>query len=466
MDQRGVVLEIEGDEAIVLTPSGEFRRQRISHPKPEIGDEIPLSSGKKNHVHTKGRWSSAPWHWMTTAVAAAVLLMVNLTGFGGLGSQPLQEPATDGEAGAVLLVTDQAPPQGLAVKFVTVDINPSIELALNEENRVIVSRPLNDDGKKLLQAETLDGLDAEEAVSRITNEAIQQGFLSPSRDNAVVIAVAGEDRPVEGKGSLESRLRDSTLRLLPQDTSSTKRVQVVRAPADAREKARQIGLSVGKYAVFLEALDRGLDVQAADLKKASITNVIAAAGGDPLDVLQGAAVEQDLAGKEARHQERLKEALQEEAESATTGVSVNLPPAPSLPGASQSAPIAAGAKTPEETAPSSEPAIEPPTETPVDSPIDPPANLPSEPPSAPPAELPVDPYNTHLPEVTAPEPGAPLSGPESSPGQTDQAHQAGMSGLPPEESTAPPPVPDDKPPEFSGVAGSRETHQQIKRKVM
>ncbi|ABZ84391.1 hypothetical protein HM1_1833 [Heliomicrobium modesticaldum Ice1] len=422
MDQRGVVLEIEGDEAIVLTPSGEFRRQRIAHPKPEVGDEIPLSWGKTNPIHTKGWRSSATWHWMTTVVAATVLLMVNLTGFGGFGSQPLQEPAADGEAGAARFVTDQAPPQRPAVKFVTVDINPSIELALNEENRVINSRPLNEDGKKLLQAEVLEGLDAEEALSRITNEAIHQGFLSPSRDNVVVIAVAGEERPVEGKGSLESRLRDSTLRLLPQNTSSARRVQVVRATADAREKARQIGLSVGKYAIFLEALDRGLNVQAADLKKASIANVIAAAGGDPLDVLQGAAVEQDLAGKEVRHQERLKAALQEAAESATTDVRVNAPPEPALPG---SDPIADGAKMPKETAPSSAPAIEPPTETPPPPPTIPPAEPSTErddapspspvapEPSAPPCDNSTSASTLFTVNPAAPEPGAPPSDTES-----------------------------------------------------
>ncbi|MBM7868064.1 anti-sigma factor domain-containing protein [Heliobacterium gestii] len=447
MDQRGVVLEIEGEEAIVLTPSGEFRRQRISYPKPEIGDEISLTCGKKTLAQAKGRWASTPWHWMTTAVAAVVLLMVNLTGFGGLGGQPIDKPAPDGEAGTVQLATDDAPaPDGLAVRFVSVDINPSIELALNEKNRVIEARPLNDDGKELIPAETLKGLDAEEAISRITDEAVHQGYLSPTRDNAVVIAVAGEDRPSTDEERLEARLRDSALTVLSKGKSSPQRVQVVRATADARKKAQQLGLSVGKYAVYLEALDRGLAVRVADLKKTSITKVISAAGGNPLDVLQGAAQKKDLAGKEARHQDQIREDLHEAAAQPASSPAGGLAP---LAGASQPPSAAQGAETgavnePVEVPPSHQEKAQPTSQQPPSDRETIPSNQetpPTEPAQTPPKvsmPLPTEEGTVPLPDVPAETPSPPPPSPSTAAGSpVDDKHAANPIGMPSESPAEP-----------------------------
>lgn len=72
-----------------------------------------------------------------------------------------------------------------ATTFVSLDINPSIELTLDENNKVMSVYGANEDGQVLLYAEEgIIGADVEVAVEKITSLAIELGYLD--EDNAVV----------------------------------------------------------------------------------------------------------------------------------------------------------------------------------------------------------------------------------------------------------------------------------------
>lgn len=340
MEQRGVVLEITGDEALVLTPSGEFRRQPISHPTPSIGDEIRLT-GVTPFTKTKSRRRISPWQWVTTAAAAVLLLMLNGPGLRGFVPQTVpQDISPERNVVAVESVAKASlPATGKAVKFVTVDINPSIELGLDEQDRVVLVRPLNTDGEKLIKEQRLDGLKAEEAVVQITGEAVRQGYLAPAKDNAVVIAVSGENDKLAENKKLELKLKLSTEKVLQKSNLSVDKVQTVRAPKESREKAQEMGLSVGKFAIFLEALDNGLRVSAEDLKKASISKVISEAGGNPSEVIVKAGADEDLQSKAEKFKEKIQEEIagSKPAPKPQTKVTIEIPEGKNVTGEATSA---------------------------------------------------------------------------------------------------------------------------------
>ncbi len=78
---------------------------------------------------------------------------------------------------------DQDPPKketaGDAVAFVTVDINPSIEITLDEKGVVATVYGANEDGQVLLygEAEILVGMSYEDAIAYITSLAVELGYL-------------------------------------------------------------------------------------------------------------------------------------------------------------------------------------------------------------------------------------------------------------------------------------------------
>ena len=66
-----------------------------------------------------------------------------------------------------------------AAAFVTVDINPSVQLTLNAEGKVLSAHGANEDGLVLLYGEDgIVGEDVETAVSNITRLAAELGWLT------------------------------------------------------------------------------------------------------------------------------------------------------------------------------------------------------------------------------------------------------------------------------------------------
>lgn len=80
-----------------------------------------------------------------------------------------------------------------AASFVSVDINPEVELTLNAENEVVSVYAANEDAQVLLYGELdLTGMDVDAAIETLIDLAVEQGYLS--EDNHVVeTSVVGED---------------------------------------------------------------------------------------------------------------------------------------------------------------------------------------------------------------------------------------------------------------------------------
>jgi len=94
-----------------------------------------------------------------------------------------------------------------ATSFVTLDINPSIELTLDKRNKVISVYGANEDGQVLLYNETdIIGKDVEEATQKILELASQMGYLDES--NSVVEAtVTSEGKAAEAiYGKIETQV--------------------------------------------------------------------------------------------------------------------------------------------------------------------------------------------------------------------------------------------------------------------
>ncbi|MDY5852882.1 MAG: hypothetical protein SPK28_01465, partial [Bacilli bacterium] len=64
-----------------------------------------------------------------------------------------------------------------AKSMVTIDTNPSIELVVDEKDKVVSVRGANDDGKLVLYGEKVVGKDVEKAVEIIIQAEIDTGYI-------------------------------------------------------------------------------------------------------------------------------------------------------------------------------------------------------------------------------------------------------------------------------------------------
>jgi|LGVE01.1.fsa_nt_gb hypothetical protein len=139
--------------------------------------------------------------------------------------------------------------------FVSIDINPSVQLILNEEDEVIGVSASNDDGETILlgEVEELIGLSVEEATQRIVELAIEYGFLDPEAletdPSAVTITTVIENESVE----LEQRLRNKVKTHLQNFFKNNGIFSVVMTEdnmTDILAEADEMGVSLGHLKVI------------------------------------------------------------------------------------------------------------------------------------------------------------------------------------------------------------------------
>lgn len=129
--------------------------------------------------------------------------------------------------------------------YLSVDINPSLELGINRFDRVVSVKAWNEDGQALADSLELNLLDYREALERLVACEDIAGRLAAGE--LLSITVAGEDEAQCGR----------LLAGAQACTAGQENVQCHHGDAEALEEAHHAGLSLGKYQAFLElqALD-------------------------------------------------------------------------------------------------------------------------------------------------------------------------------------------------------------------
>lgn len=136
------------------------------------------------------------------------------------------------------------PKEGTVTRM-TVDINPSVEFMIDDQNKVISVTALNDDGGILIVGEELVGKTPEEAVSVMVKLASDTGYLIKGNveasENTVKISVSGDSKYAEQLASDVTAKINDTLKQLDINGS------VEKAEALKIDALRQLALSTSLY---------------------------------------------------------------------------------------------------------------------------------------------------------------------------------------------------------------------------
>ena len=76
--------------------------------------------------------------------------------------------------------------------LVTLDVNPSIQLHFDEDDKVIEAIAVNDDAKKVLQDMELEQADANVAMNAVLGSLVKNGYLNANQ-NTVLLSVENDD---------------------------------------------------------------------------------------------------------------------------------------------------------------------------------------------------------------------------------------------------------------------------------
>jgi len=262
---KALVMEIKNREMILMTGDGQFLSRPLPREKISIGDEIAVPE------LTAARKLFTGW------MAAAVFLITLLA-----GSWWWQVPVT--------------PVLGAAVSYVSLDINPSVELGIDDQDQVVSWQGLNEDGRKLLAGLNLAGWKSDEAVAALIEAAAQAGYLDREKGNEIILNLSSDENSAENNEQQENRLAAAAAKALAAQKLVT-RVSVLETSLELRDEAQDLGISAAKYAIFLEAESAGLELELEQVKEIGVIKAIKAAGGNPGQVISMAKQEKAFAQK-------------------------------------------------------------------------------------------------------------------------------------------------------------------------
>lgn len=158
--------------------------------------------------------------------------------------------------------------------IVSIDVNPSIELTIDQNDRVIKSKASNDDAAAILKNMNLRDKDLQEATGSIVNELLEHGYLSKnSKDNAILISVAsrsGGQTPTQ----LQDKMADGIENVLKENNASATVLRQTDTLSDDLQKfASANKVSLGKADLVRKLTEQDSSLDAAELCKMSLKDL-------------------------------------------------------------------------------------------------------------------------------------------------------------------------------------------------
>lgn len=203
---------------------------------------IPIASAAKAKRRRPSR--KVRFNRFIAGLAACLVLGVACFGFFRIANVP-GDPTTSGDTVA------PASFDTVISAYVDIDINPSIELQLNNADQVVSVEGINDDGQAVVADLSLTGLSYGEALEKLTQSPSLAPYL---RDDAYVqVSVASDNAEQE---QMLVDISEERLAALPcRGSCDAVSLQV-------REEAHAHGMGCGRYiaAVELSTLDPNVTV--------------------------------------------------------------------------------------------------------------------------------------------------------------------------------------------------------------
>ncbi|CAM4469487.1 hypothetical protein FHS16_004407 [Paenibacillus endophyticus] len=250
--KRGIVVSIHKQHAVVMTADGQFLQAPIQG-TPQLGEEIIFEAVYKKTRNVK------PAYWYGSAAAILLVFILPLLFF---------------------IQRDKNP----VVAYVSMDINPSVELGVDENGKVRELRALNADGENIIKGLPFDGINVENVASSLLEKAKTSHYLDTPNKDIFITSVLLSDASAL-KLDYESILTgkvDEALRLLLNnltDEAATANITTMSIPNEVREEAAINGISSGKMAVYLMAKEEGYSLEIEQLKQQSIDKATEPVGG-------------------------------------------------------------------------------------------------------------------------------------------------------------------------------------------
>ncbi len=205
-------MEVTDDYVTMLTPEGEFVKTRTENRQYEIGQEMSFFPFRVETVEAT-RFTSKRKTWKPLFVSTLAVAMVLL-----------------------FLVPYYMQQQVYA--YMSIDINPSLELGVNRDYEVVDLKAFNEEGEKLIKTlSSWEHQSVHDVTTALLNASKKQGYLKETNEVLITTVVKKKEK------SYEKRLSTDIQQIQNEWKSYT--FETVRTSTVTREEAMTRGVSTG-----------------------------------------------------------------------------------------------------------------------------------------------------------------------------------------------------------------------------
>lgn len=137
--------------------------------------------------------------------------------------------------------------------LVSLDVNPSIQLEVNKNEKVLSATPMNDDGAEILADMDLKGTQADVAMYAIIGSLLQHGYVDELA-NSILITVEDDDQ-ARGEKLQQELTAQADAALENAQVSGAVLAQTLQHTEELSQKAQEYGISTGKAALIMAIVE-------------------------------------------------------------------------------------------------------------------------------------------------------------------------------------------------------------------
>ncbi|MEW4309689.1 anti-sigma-I factor RsgI family protein [Rossellomorea marisflavi] len=215
--KKGIIMDIKSDSLVMMTAEGEFiKGKKHPHQHYTIGEEIPFFPVTGERFNAGRRSGRMHWKVLLASCAVFALLLILL-------------PST--------LTEDRK-----AYAYVSLDINPSLELTLDEEKQVLDIVSYNEEGDEILSSlQKWRNAEAEKVTAKIFDLCEEMGYFTDT-DHIYMTSSFPEEK--DGKAK-ESFIKSIYTMIEDENQSRPVTITYKEASREERKEAHEKGVTAG-----------------------------------------------------------------------------------------------------------------------------------------------------------------------------------------------------------------------------
>ncbi|MCC3358676.1 anti-sigma factor domain-containing protein [Bacillus sp. REN16] len=218
--KKGIVMDVNDEYITMLTPEGEFVKAKYTKANYEIGEEMfffpineRVSNTSKQHF-----FQVKKWRYALASSLVAILLLSLIIPFSSRNE---------------------------VYAYMSIDINPSFEVGLDDDLHVVSLEALNDEAKKLMESipdwknSTLDSI-----TEKIIQHSKDKGYLEDGKQVLITTVVAATHN-VNVDQELQQGIEDIKAEYKKEQIA----VSSITSTVETRKAAKEEGISTGKLLI-------------------------------------------------------------------------------------------------------------------------------------------------------------------------------------------------------------------------